>query len=173
MQLQCQIAEMAGRDVGEALRWRPDGDSNDFAKLKENDIRFWYALQAFLAATANVSKLLWPDKETGDAARGEVLRSVLSIPDSSPLAPPRILRNRFEHLDEWLDKWAKASPDKGILMRSFGYPGAIVGMDIEVYVAYYDMSSDTVTFLGDAQPLKPLLDAVREVYQAVTVEVNK
>lgn len=118
-----------------------------------------------------MSKLLWPDPK-GDAQRGKDLRDLLSVPDSSPLAPPRILRNHFEHLDERLDRWAKTSQRKNLLFRSFGYPEAIVGLDLEDYVAYYDTSNHTVTFLGDPQPIKPLLEAIRDVYEAVTREWN-
>lgn len=171
MRRQCQIALMAVRDLDVALSWRPTGEGFDGAAMDENAIRRWYALQAFLAASANVSKLLWPDPK-GDAQRGKDLRDLLSVPDSSPLAPPRILRNHFEHLDERLDRWAKTSQRKNLLFRSFGYPGAIVGLDLEDYVAYYDTSNHTVTFLGDPQPIKPLLEAIRDVYEAVTREWN-
>lgn len=171
MRRQCQIALMAVRDLDVALSWRPTGEGFDGAAMDENAIRRWYALQAFLAASANVSKLLWPDPK-GDAQRGKDLRDLLSVPDSSPLAPPRILRNHFEHLDERLDRWAKTSQRKNLLFRSFGYPEAIVGLDLEDYVAYYDTSNHTVTFLGDPQPIKPLLEAIRDVYEAVTREWN-
>lgn len=171
MRRQCQIALMAVRDLDVALSWQPTGEGFDGAAMDENAIRRWYALQAFLAASANVSKLLWPDPK-GDAQRGKDLRDLLSVPDSSPLAPPRILRNHFEHLDERLDRWAKTSQRKNLLFRSFGYPEAIVGLDLEDYVAYYDTSNHTVTFLGDPQPIKPLLEAIRDVYEAVTREWN-
>lgn len=169
MRRQCQIALMAIRDLDVALGWRPVVEHIDPAAIDENTIRRWYALQAFLSASANVSKLLWPDPR-GDAQRGKDLRDILAVPDSSPLAPPRILRNHFEHLDERLDRWAQTSQHKNLLFRSFGHPGAFVGLDLEDYVAYYDTSNHTVTFLGDPQPITPLLQALQELYKVVDLE---
>ena len=36
--------------------------------------RLWYSIQSFLIATANVSKLLWPNK-TSISDRGTILRN--------------------------------------------------------------------------------------------------
>src|SRR6185295_10564085 len=56
------------------------------------------AIQAFLTATANISKLLWPSSQADETAerRGAELRKHLAVSDMSPLKD-RTLRNHFEH----------------------------------------------------------------------------
>jgi len=71
---------------------------------------FWPAVQSFLVAAANVSKLLWPGrnrdpKKTQYAeARGRELRQFLDVTELSPLSS-RKLRDHFEHFDERIDTW--------------------------------------------------------------------
>jgi hypothetical protein len=69
----------------------------------------WPAIQAFLSATANVSKLLWSvrsDKSCAKAHwkrfRGERLRTELDVSDSSPLKSRRV-RDSADHFDERID----------------------------------------------------------------------
>jgi hypothetical protein len=78
-----------------------------------------FALHAFLAAAGNVSKLLFPltSRQRGDSdesltfrqVRGERLRKLLDVSDDSPLALRRV-RNFFEHMDEYLDRWLIRQP---------------------------------------------------------------
>lgn len=56
----------------------------------EDNGGFWYSVQAFLSATANVSKLLWgsgsSDRQRREAERRRrPLRESLKVPDDSPL----------------------------------------------------------------------------------------
>jgi hypothetical protein len=104
---QCNFALYAAKELdlavrSEGLSWRA-----------------WYAAQAFLTATANLSKLLdpvepLPRKAGGKAERwrmrrGEELRAILEIPESSALLD-RTVRNSFEHIDEKLDEWIVEQP---------------------------------------------------------------
>jgi hypothetical protein len=78
-----------------------------------------FAMHAFLAAAANLSKLLFPslEKRRRDSAesvafrkvRGESLRELLEVTPTSPLAS-RSVRNFFEHMDEYLDRWLIDQP---------------------------------------------------------------
>lgn len=68
------------------------------------------AIRAALQATANVSKIFWPQPRTAKAvARGERLRALTQLPDNHALAM-RHLRNHVEHMDERLDDWTANSP---------------------------------------------------------------
>jgi hypothetical protein len=69
--------------------------------------------RAFLGATGNVSKLLWPSS-TKYSERGDKLRQTLEVSDDSPAAP-RIFRNHFEHFDERLEEWAARSKRKNFV----------------------------------------------------------
>lgn len=77
------------------------------AKVAEQT-KFFDLLEAFLAAWARLSLLLFPNK--GDTAtltqrneRAEALQQVLDVPATSPLAD-RELRNAWMHFDERLDE---------------------------------------------------------------------
>jgi hypothetical protein len=62
----------------------------------------WYSAQAFLGATANVSKLLKPPQpRSTHMAR---LAELLGVEDAAP-SLQRGVRNHFEHLDARIDEW--------------------------------------------------------------------
>jgi hypothetical protein len=82
-------------------------EQHSFARHSAAATRFWYSIQAFLGAVANISKTLWGVAGPADEARREALRSHLSISGSSPLEA-RTMRNHVEHFDERLDAWANA-----------------------------------------------------------------
>ncbi|MFL5579167.1 MAG: hypothetical protein ACJ8AO_02255, partial [Gemmatimonadaceae bacterium] len=65
------------------------------------------ALEAFLAAWARVSLLLFPTH--GDKARGKALRDVLALTQLAVLND-RELRDAWMHFDERLDAAVKAGP---------------------------------------------------------------
>lgn len=168
---QCAFAQMALEDMSNG--------SNDPGK--GGAARFWYGTQAFLAACANISKMCWPDenrkrnrtdheKEPEDdwkfrIERGQEIRTVLGLTDASPLKP-RELRNLFEHFDERLDLWTRTSPNRILLMRSIGHPGAfqIDGMGPNDMMGYFDLTTNVVTFQDSMFDLGPMIQAVQELY---------
>jgi hypothetical protein len=66
-------------------------------------VEVWASIQSILVAAANVSKILWPVRESS-ALRGTHLRELLNVPDESPLFD-RTIRNHFEHYDERVEEW--------------------------------------------------------------------
>jgi hypothetical protein len=96
---QCQFAIMAIQDLENALK-----DLNDMNCPASNGMtRIWYSIQAFLIATGNLSKLLWPPTPI-IPERGTELRASLSVEENSCLQLRR-LRNHFEHYDDRLEKF--------------------------------------------------------------------
>lgn len=69
--------------------------------------RFWFNVQAMLAAFANISKILYPqNKKDPYCARGIHLRSVIGEAIAKPFeASARSMRNHYEHFDERIDDW--------------------------------------------------------------------
>lgn len=63
----------------------------------EDTIDVWSSIQSILIVTANISKILWPNKKYND--RGVRLRKMLNISDDNILRD-RTFRNHFEHYDE-------------------------------------------------------------------------
>ena len=96
---QCKFALMAYEDLRQAL------NSNDA-------LRIWYFIHAFLTATGNISKLLWPGNRKY-RKRGAKLRESLSVGDNSPLKK-REFRNYLEHFDEHLEDWVETTKSQNL-----------------------------------------------------------
>src|SRR6266699_3670073 len=132
-----------------------------------NTKRFFYSLQAFLVASANISKLLWPSTPMKRKcpncrqklllavpllpARGADLRKSLNISSRSALRS-RTLRNHFEH-------------------SNIGY--SISGVDPADFMRNFDPSNWTATFQGKAFPLDPLVKEIKSVYEIAKTESQK
>ncbi|KPJ72716.1 hypothetical protein AMJ52_05385 [candidate division TA06 bacterium DG_78] len=131
----------------------------------------WYAIQNFLVAVGNISKIFWPPKSMYQK-RGEELRKGLSIKDDSPIRP-RNFRNHFEHFDERLEKWATSSKRHGFADSNIGPSDMIAGIDPEDFLRNFDPTSWTLTFRGDRYELKPIIKAIYDLYPKVSAEANK
>jgi hypothetical protein len=140
------------------------------ALKSENVDRIWYSVQSLLIAAGNVSKLLWPSSCTVPK-RGEELRSILKVPDSSPLQP-RKFRNHFEHFDERLEKWAASSHRKNFADSNVGPPGMIKGVDPGDYLRNYNTKEHCVTFRGDTYALKPVIVALKNLNKEAVSALN-
>ena len=131
----------------------------------------WYAIQAFLVAAGNISKLLWPPKPLLPE-RGAELRESLSIGDDSPLEP-RIFRNHFEHFDERLEQWATSSERHNFADFNVGPPGRIVGLDPRDYLRNFNPTNLTINFRGDVYHIEPIIDSIQVLWQKAAVEAEK
>ncbi len=69
-----------------------------------------------------VCQIFWPTQ--GNKRRGEVLRTLLDVPDTSPLKD-KSLRNGIEHFDEEIDDWVKKSQFKNVVHTMMGGRGSI------------------------------------------------
>jgi hypothetical protein len=157
---QCKFAIVAIDDVNLGL-------------LNNNLDRVWYAIQNFLVAVGNISKIFWPSSTNPNyQKRGEELRKSLDIEDNSPLQP-RKFRNHFEHFDERLESWAKSSKRHNFADSNIGPSNMMVGIDTEDFLRNFDNTTWTLTFRGDKYELKPITDAIYDLYQRVLIEANK
>ncbi len=108
---ECKFAIMAKEAMEQTLRElsRVWDSSVDGGRVFN---QFWYSVDAFLIATGNISKILWPPNPLNRhlqqeiEQRGTDLRNILGINSSSPFRESnRNLRNHFEHFDERIDEW--------------------------------------------------------------------
>ena len=142
------------------------------AGLKNNNSDIiWYAIQNFLIAVGNISKIFWPPNPKYQK-RGEELRKSLGIRDDSPIKP-RNFRNHFEHFDERLENWATSSKRHNFVDSNIGPSNMIVGIDPEDFLRNFDPTSWTLTFRGDKYELKPLIEVIYDLYPRVLAEANK
>ena len=155
---QCRFALIAAEDLRQALN------------IHDKD-RIWYSVQAFLVASGNISKLLWPPSPSIPERAAE-LRTTLAVPSSSPLEP-RVFRNHFEHFDERLESWAISSQRHNFVDENVGPTGMIVGLDPGDYLRNFDTTHCAVTFRGDIYNLQPIIDAILNLYKTAATEANK
>jgi hypothetical protein len=130
--------------------------------------RFWYSVQAFLVAAANVSKLLWAE-HTAETARGAELRNCLDIDDSSPLAHRR-MRNHFEHFGERMDAWVKSANGAHFVDCNIGAP---LGPGSEKCLRNYDPKQQALTFQDESYALRPICDALEKLAQDLAIVGEK
>lgn len=64
-------------------------------------LEVWCSIQSILVSAANVSKILWPNK---NRPRGKRLRQMLKVEEDNVLSN-RKFRNHFEHYDERIEEW--------------------------------------------------------------------
>jgi len=158
---QCSFALMAFEDLKQAL------DSNDA-------LRIWYFIHAFLTATGNISKLLWPIERY--RKRGAKLRESLGVEDNSPLKK-REFRNYLEHFDERLEDWAKTTRSENYIDLSFGPLNEVglidLGHRIEDVLRYFNYEEFTVIFRGNSAELTPIINAIMELKEKVEQEIKE
>ncbi len=130
----------------------------------------FFCAQAFLGATGNVSKLLWPT-DAKYSARGDELRKILGVPDDSPVAP-RTFRNHFEHFDERLEEWAAKSKRKNFVDSNILGPQGIVGIDREDFLRNLDPTTLHLTFRGDAYDLATVEEALKKLHESARAKTN-
>ena len=137
---------------------------------KDSDL-VWYAIQNFLVAVGNISKIFWPINQKY-GMRGEELRKSLGIEDNSPIQP-RNFRNHFEHFDERLEEWAESSERHNFVDSSILPPNMIAGIDPKDFLRIFNPTTWTLTFRGDKYELKPIIKAIYELYPKVSTKASK
>src|SRR5438876_12218509 len=79
--------------------------------------RFWFCAQGWLAAVANISKILYPGGRQPRPERvtsSNYLQGLLGGPVTAPFnTTSRKMRNNYEHLDERIDVNWWTSPSRG------------------------------------------------------------
>lgn len=124
-------------------------------------VEIWSALQLILVAAGNISKILWPVRSKS-AVRGELLRGLLSVDDSSPLYD-RTFRNHFEHYDERIEDWLESVGTASYRDWVMGPPNSIAHQFPENVHRGYDYTTQTLTFRGETMNLRALLSALDEI----------
>lgn len=146
--------------------------NEDFKSAATSRLRFWYSIQAFLIATGNISKLLWPTREK-ITDRGETLRSLLGINESMLFT--RDVRNSFEHFDERLETWmitrngvlfdsniGSTGSYDSVIRSSSTLPTAFEISDEDI-LRNFDPSTFNLTFTGQTFELLNVLEEIKNI----------
>ena len=128
--------------------------------------RIWFAVQNIVAASANLSKLLWADDDAPqeDHALRAELRSKLGIAADSRLKSKR-LRNQFEHYDEKVMDWHGAGGSVYV-GRNVGLP-PLADQDPKDRFAHYDYSTGIVTFFGHSASIPEIVAEARRILDLI------
>jgi hypothetical protein len=161
---QCDFALMGHNDLVQALNQlerAPRGETDNWNRI-------WYSIQSLLVASANTSKLLWPERKFD--LRGQQLRSSLKVPQDSSLKS-RDFRNHFEHFDERLEEWINSSQSHNFIDSNLGplpEEAEPVG-----YHRNFDPVTYTLTFRGESYELMPILKEIEAITQIARTEADR
>ena len=128
----------------------------------ERALRIWCPIQSFLAATANISKILWGSDPAVSSARSP-LRQALKVSDASPLRS-RNLRENFEQFDARIDTWWGCSSTHGFVDMNFEHLATVMeGLPEEQVFRDMDLYTGDVVFWGQRYNLPSLNIEIRRV----------
>lgn len=155
---QCKFVIMGAQQVNAALKQQSPGTDG-----------VWFGLQSILISASNASKLLWGAGRTDKEAQAlhearRPLRESVGVDDSSPLNSRRV-RNSFEHFDERIDDWFKASENHNYVGRNIGPPNMIVidGAPPDDHFGHFDPSTSVVTFWDRSAELNPIVGEAEKI----------
>jgi hypothetical protein len=119
-------------------------------------------LQNIALQGAGISRFFWPS-DKNYRKRGEVLRTAFAITDQSPLYS-RVLRNRMEHFDEYLDDYLKDCVAGQFIPEYFGPKPPDDRGPVRLFRAFF---TDTGEFaiLGSIFAVKPLVDEMSRLHR--------
>ena len=124
-----------------------------------NPERIHDEIDTILESAHRISLILFPknwakqkksDDEKFWGQRGERLRGILGVLDSSPLAN-QLLRNHVAHFDERIDRWFRGSDNKTYGRRMLGSRNDTerLGVNSEDILSMYDPTSGVYAFWED------------------------
>lgn len=155
--VQCDTALIFTADLRQAVRNR-------------DDPRVWCSIQGFLVSAANISKMLWPSEKSRSLGRGNRIREILSVSDTSILKDKKF-RNHFEHFDERLDQWAesqKKSPS-GLIDGWIAYSKANFVTEPAGLLRRFDATDLVVMFYDESYALEPIIKEVGSLQEKIHV----
>lgn len=168
IQRQCNFALIAYDAMLTSVKMMRPGDN------KELD-HFWYSVQSFLVAVANISKILWPSAPCGSEmpaemdARGAKLRTLISIDEPSVLKS-REFRNHFEHYDFRIEEWAKRTTDFTIVDSNVVPSYLIAGYSKKSKMRNFDPNTFVLSFGDRSYKFLAVVEAVRNLLEKLKVQ---
>lgn len=130
-------------------------------KDQSDHFELWCSIQSILIASGNVSKILWPSRESSKA-RGNALRAVLGVDDQNLLSD-RKFRNHFEHYDERIEDWVQKTSSLVYSDSSIDpFEPKWSGYSSQFHRAY-NPRTQTLKFRGESFDLAALLKALDEI----------
>lgn len=156
--LQCKFLLIAANEVNTGLQ-------------QKNTERVFYALQNLLNAGANISKMLWGQKDR-KANERKPIRDSADIADNSPLREVA-MRNNFEHLDERIDRWWNESKVRNYADMNLGPKSMFNGLDTMDMFRLYDPTTANLMFWGQEFNIQAIVLEVEKILPRLQEEADK
>jgi hypothetical protein len=121
-------------------------------------LEVWCSIQSILVSAANISKILWPNK---NRLRGKRLREMLKV-EADNILSNRKFRNHFEHYDERIEEWFDNRPN-GVYIDLAMNPslrGGFGGNDHRGYNSF----DNSLMFRGERLDLNKILTTLVQVH---------
>lgn len=132
----------------------------------------WFAIQSFVVAAGNISKLLWGQYKT-QAKRSNQrryrLRASLDIADNSVLKMSREMRGYWEHVDERIELWADESDEHELCLEHIRWAGEFGFAPADVF-REYDPDKRRIFFRSESFEIAPVINAVEQLLDKVRSE---
>lgn len=160
--LQCRVAISSWKLVHDATHASIDTGIN----LDEETGRIIVGLQSFLVAAGILSDIFFPDKKKGDQLRGSALRAEYGVAVDSPFTRLNV-RNGFVHIDERMDAFLRAHPDRSVPLGPFSVgrvdvpPGAIGETQ---FLRILDSTNWRVLVNDKSLELRPVFEEISRIF---------
>jgi len=124
------------------------------------------AIRLGLHFAANASRVFWPASSKQSALdRADRLRKLCELPENHAIKT-RNARNRFEHLDEWLDDWTDPSPRPYLMVEGIVLPHYVDQTReqiLEGSCVIYDTQTKSVMLFGKSFALADMIEDLRDL----------
>lgn len=146
------------------------GGSSDTRGFQEKSDSLLNAFQEILRHAAAISRYFWPVKK-GElhAERGQKLRSVYGIDETSPLYS-RNVRNAIEHFDEKLDIFMESFPTGSIYPSYVGSRTKADADNIHCFRAYF-IDGQVFRILDSEIHIPPILDEIGRINDLLSKQI--
>lgn len=171
IQRQCYFALIAYEEMKTSLDKMKPGDSRELD-------HFWYSVQSFLVAVANISKIIWPSAPCGSPlspetnARSAKLTNLL-YSEEIKILKLRGFRNHFEHYDSRIEEWAKKNTDSIIVDSNIVPSYMIAGYSKIARMRNFDPDTFELTFRDKKYRFLEAVNAVKKLLEVSKVEASK
>jgi hypothetical protein len=135
--------------------------------------RFWFYAQGWLAAVANISKILYPAERPSRPERvasSNHLQGMLGAVTKPFDATSRQMRNNYEHFDERIDVNWWTSPNRGTRRADYNFhPLGDLEAQFGTVNCFrnYDARTETLTFMGQHFQIRPVEQAIIALQQQI------
>ena len=135
------------------------------AKQREHIERFWFYVDAGMAASTKIANVLWPTRSSS-RSRARMLRAHWGLPDE-PRVPMRQTRNQLEHWDEYVDRWTRESNRIILVDRTISDSHGLSRFREPEIGRLWNTSTGTLSVFGEGTDMAALASDLTDIQSKV------